>query len=346
VSGSSAKSIDLSASAGCHITHENCYFWQGNTSTSSLIYANNAASFSKLISCTFRFGATGQAITFYQGVSEIIGGSISASGSTPTTLFSFSGIGSATVTGMDTSLVTGTLVGNSGYPGRLFFNRCKLGTGVTVLATQTSNPTRAGAEVWMSDCNVDDTHLTFGYYNALGSVTQETGIYYAATEAHIVDSSNASQPMSWKIVTSANVGFTSPFETPFVEKYHDATAAITPRFEILRNGSTTAYKNSEVWARFLVKSTAGYTIATEVTDRQDAGAYAAGTVGDAHENGAGITAWTEAADDLFDGGESAWSGKVDSGSEITPAEKGYLSGQFCVAVASATIYVDPVIRTA
>ena len=344
ISGTSIDSFDLANSLGQHAIWEDCYFWLGTSSTSSQILTGTT-SFCKLINCTFRFAATGQTIQFFKNHCEIIGGSISADGSIPTTLFSSSDAGILSVKGMDLSNITGTLVGNVAAVFRASFDRCKLGTGVTVLATQSSNPTRASAEVWLSDCNVGDMHLGFGYYNALGSVIQETGIYYGATEAHYIDSSNTSQPLSWKIVTSPNVGFATPFETPFVDLYHAGTSQITPRFEILRADSATAYKNSEVWARFIAKSTTGYTIGTESTDRQDIAAYAAGTAGSNQATGAGITAWTEAKNDPYDGGESAWSGKIDSGSAITPAENGYLSGQICVAVASATLYADPVIRT-
>ena len=74
-------------------------------------------------------------------------------------------------------------------------------------------------------------------------------------------------------------------------------------------------------------------------DKQALAAFLAGTAGTSQAAGAGLGSWT---------GESgtAWSGKVDSGASVTPAETGYLSGRVCVGAASITVYVDPVIRTA
>ena len=66
--------------------------------------------------------------------------------------------------------------------------------------------------------------------------------------------------------------------------------------------------------------------------------YALGTSSTAQANGAGLGSWT---------GENAtaWSGKIDSGSAVTPAEVGALRGRICVAATSATVYIDPQIRT-
>ena len=110
------------------------------------------------------------------------------------------------------------------------------------------------------------------------------------------------------------------------------TSAIQPYLEILRDGSTTAYTDAEVWADFSVQNNTGFTLSSIVNDR--AAPLAAGT---AQDNGVGLSGWT---------GESgtAWSGKLVSPS-VTPAEVGDLRARVCVGAPSLTVYVDPRIRT-
>lgn len=325
--GSTADRIDLNGSAGGQFAFENCYLWGGNTASSDAIRLNSSgAGCTKLIDCTWRFGSTSSTVSS-NGTVDIVGGSITNAGSTPTTLFALSGITIINVTGMDLSLITGTLVGNAQVSAGLFFERCKFGSGVTVLASQTSNPTRGSPWVWLSDCNSGDTHGIFGYYDGTGSVVSDTGIYFTSGAA----------AQSWKIVTTANATATNPFVTPWVDLYNTGTSAITPYFEILRDGSSTAYKDHEVWAEFSAKVTSGFTTATSSSDAATlANRITSG--GSDQAAGAGLGSWT---------GESgtAWSGKCDSGSSITPAEAGAIRGRIVVAAASTTVYVDPQIRT-
>lgn len=332
--GSTGDIIQLNSSSGGDYTFSNCYIWAGNTASGIsgggiLLTAGGTAV--TCIDCTFRFGATGQYLE-WSGLTTIIGGSVSSAGSTPTQLFSqgLSGTRLSAI-GFDMSLVTGTLVGNLGVTGQYVFDRCKLGAGVTILASQTTNPTKASPTVLVTDCHSGDTHDFWGYYDALGSVVRDTSIYVTTSDAGA---------QSWKITTTANANYRTPFRTPWVNLYNTGTSAITPRFEILRDGSATAYKDSEVWGEFAVKNNTGAVTASVVSDAQAIGAFAAGTAGADQAAGTGTGNWT---------GENAtaWSGKVDSGSAVTPAESGYLSGRIAVGLASiaGVLYVEPVIRT-
>lgn len=331
-SGSSGDLINLGNGNGAQIEFNNCYVWSGNTASGAsgaYIQISVNGGFSKFVSCTFRFGNTAQYLSCVSGACQLIDCTISASGSIPSTLF-FPSQNSCIVEciGCDFSLVTGTLMPNAAANAVFSFERCKFGAGVTVLATQTSNPSRGSPSVWVSDCNSGDTHGIVGYYDATGSVVSDTGIYYTTGAA----------AQSWKIVTTANAMASNPFMTPWVDLYNTGTSAITPYFEILRDGSSTAFKDHEVWAEFSAKTTSGSTLATSsyrdaatLANRMTAG-------GSNQAAGAGLGSWT---------GESgtAWSGKCDSGSAITPAENGAIRGRIVVAVASTTVYVDPQIRT-
>lgn len=319
--GSTDDNITVGSGNGQTLLMHNCYLWSGNTSSSSTINLGNInGAYVRLTNCTLRFGNVNQNI-FTNGRFDMIGGSVSSAGSAPTRLVDAGyGVSSTlTFSGVDLSHVTGTLVDNLTGATDIIFERCKLGSGVVVLASQTSNPTLASAAVFVRDCSSGDTHGLFGFYNALGSVVSDTGIYFTA--------GNSAQ--SWKIVTTANASRMAPFKTPTITWIAPGLSSITPRFEILRDGSSTAFTDNEVWAEFLIKSNSGSTLAAVYTD-----GIAIGATPSNQAAGAGLGSWT---------GESgtAWSGKIDSGSAVTPAELGDLTGSIFVGLASTTLYINP-----
>jgi hypothetical protein len=330
--GTGDKNLSLIGSEGCVTVIENCYLWLGNSGSSSRINIGNTGNnnFSILKNCTFRFGAASHVCNILNR-SEFHELTISSSGTAPSNLFSVSA-NSVRISGSDLSYVTSTLVANGTYPSLLTLDRCKIGSGVTVLAAQTSNPTRTSSSCLLLDCSSGDTHGIFGFYDALGSVVSDTGIYFTAGAA----------VQSWKIVTTANASFYHPFVTPPIEWYHSGTSAITPYLEILRNGSSIAYQDDEVWAEFAAKVTASSTQATFYSDRKSINPTISA---DDQTTGAGKTSWSEASGDPFDEGDTAWSGKIDSGTSFTPAEAGHITAQVCVGEPSITVYVDPQIRT-
>lgn len=323
--GTGNGSVVGGGSDGACYEMEDCYFWASASASVSTfsIGSTSVNSRIRLKNCTYRFGNATQVVRF-GGMVEHVGGSVDPAGSVPTK-FMFINQFPAPVsfTGFDLSHVTTTLV-SSGTPGQasVIFDRCELGTGVTVLETQ-SPANKSSVVAYVFDCAVGDVHGFHGYYDAFGKVESDTGIFFTAGPA----------TQSWKITTTANCSFATPFVTPPIFKYNDALSAITPYLEILRDGSTTAYDNDEVWAEFMAKVTTGSTLASFYSDRMALGGTPA-----AQANGVGLGSWT---------GESgtAWSGKIDSGGALTPAEVGDLSAQVCVGLPSATVYVDPSIRS-
>jgi len=329
-SGATADSMNLLTGDGAHLEYESCYLWHGNTNTgSNLVFGGaDVNAFASLKNCTLRFGSTSQAITI-GGRIVIEGGSISADGSAISTIFrpgpsSDSNATDVAVSGFDMSAAsaTATIVGDAALiPLTIRMSQCKLPSGAfTWLGTQT-NANRSSAELYVFDCAAGDTHGRFGYHNALGSVVSDTGIKYTGGAA----------AQGWKIVTTATASFYTPFVTPWINWYNTGTSSITPRLEILRDGSATAYDNDEVWGEFSAKTTAGYTLASLYSDRM-------AVLGSPAAQTSGTDTWD---------GENAthWAGKVDSGSAITPAEVGDIRARVCVGLASATVYVDPFIRT-
>ena len=327
--GSTNRALGFSTSDGSAFDLKDCYLWQGTTSgTAAMVFGPASAlnSVTRLRNCTLRFGATGQTIQT-MGVVEFNGCTVSSAGSAPTTLVGDPARGAlVTFLGCDLSHCgTGTLVGNQASYANVFrFIQCKLGTNYVARATPSSPANAANGQTWIMDCASGDTHGLFGFYNGQGALTSDTGVYVTAGAAQ----------QSWKIVTTSGNGPECPFCTPWISLYNTATASITPYIDILRDDSTTAYKDTEVWAEFTAKTAGASPISTIYSD---AGALlSAGTNQATSSLGAGD--WT---------GESGtnWYGKCDAGAAFTPAENGEILGRICVAVASTTIRIDPVIKT-
>lgn len=328
--GSSTDNIVLAGTDGCHFEYESCYLWHGNTSASTglQVGGTDIQAFVRLKNCTVRLSLASQRISA-QAKLVIEGGDLSSAGTAPTSgLFLVQAVdpGGAAVDciGFDMSyLGSNPVVGNattSAMTVRL--SQCKLGTSFVLLATQT-NLNRSSAEVYAFDCASGDTHGYFAYANPMGSVVSDTGIYFTSGAA----------AQSWKITTTANCSYYTPFETPWFGYYNTVTSAITPYIEILRDGSTTAYQNDEVWLDIAAKVTTGSTQSTLYTDRMTL----LGTPAN-QDAGAGLGSWT---------GESgtAWSGKLALTASITPAEAGHISARIVVGEPSITVYADPQIRT-
>jgi hypothetical protein len=341
VSGSTADNINIGTTDGSHYKLEKCKIWLKNSGASARIITGTQSvvnCYNEYVDCDFWFGSTSQSfIHASSGGTYFRGCTINSSGSAPSTLIEpLYGMGLWTMEGCDLSKVTGTLLGNqtNAQFGVVFVN-CKLGNGVTPLASQTGASLASGS-VWTYNCASDDTHWFMGHYNALGQTTVDTGIY--ANDGATYDGTHRH---SWKIVTSSAASYYTPYVSPWFDKNHTGTSAITPSLEILRDGSSTAYKDDEVWGEFSYQGTSGYPISTIVSDRMAlAGSAASQTTGALNASG-----WT---------GENAtaWFGKLNPTSTITPAENpassgqsmGHLRARVCVGVASSTVYVDPTLR--
>ena len=87
ISGATAKSIGLGSSDNSQIQFNNCYLWLGNSNASAVIqFGNSNNGRLHFKDTTFRFGHVSQKIYALIGAT-IEGGSVSADGEAPSTLF-------------------------------------------------------------------------------------------------------------------------------------------------------------------------------------------------------------------------------------------------------------------
>lgn len=326
----SYKSIIIGGSDNAHFEFENCYFWAGNTnSIFSIIIGTTSSlsnSYNKFNKCIFRFGHINHRFSANNLV-EFTNCSVSVDGVAPGGLFKDTSRATyIQCLNCDFSVVTGSLIGDYFSTSPVFvFANCKLGSGFVAFDAQ-SVTNKSSGSVTLFNCASGDQHYQLGHFDSFGSTIVDTGIY--ANDGAQYDGTNR---CSLKITTTANCNYYTPYVSPWIDCYHTGTSAITPYLEILRDGSTTAYQNDEVWGEFSYQGTSGSPLGITVDDRRGLLASAAD-----QDAGVGTSGWT--------GDTGGWSGKLSPTVSITPAEIGHLRARVCVGEPSVTVFVDPTIR--
>lgn len=337
--GSTAANLmpTLNSGTGCDFTFEDCYFWQGNTATTAYISIGASTATieqaTSFINCTFRFGNASQGFRV-QGGSHLFSGCdiAAAAGTTPTNIILDQGtFGSVVFEGCDVSNVGTSLIANqSNGHKRVTLRQCKIPS--TLMSAQTTYANRSQAEVTAYDCDTADNHYQFIYNNGIGELVVDAGVYITADGAAY---NTTPSRCSWKITTTSAASFRSPFITPWISLYNESTS-LTPYVEALRKGSTTKYKESELWADWMYKDTANTTRGR--MDRADRNGIVASTT-DQAASSLSASDWT--GEDVTNNAFM----KLSPGA-ITPTEAGDISVRICVGKASVTdIYIDPKIRT-
>jgi hypothetical protein len=329
------KNLVFNNSDGGHLELENCKLEGTGTSGSNIIRFGAASagndSFVNLRDCTVKFSAAAQVARFtIKGEAHNL--TIDAAGTAPSVFITL-GVGGCDwrFFGCNLAKCVGTLVGESAGVGsaNVQFLNCKFGSGVTIMAAVTTVPNRGSVSVTAYNCNAGDVNYDFYHGDAFGSTTVSATIYATA------GAQTAATGVSYKVITTANCSFYTPYVGPWIAKPQTSVgSAVTPSFEILRDGSATAYQDDEVWGEWSYQGTTGYPLAVFVNDRM-------AVLGTAANQATGALA----AGDWTGENATAWFGKLSPGA-ITPAEVGFIYGRVVVGEPSTTVYYDPQIRVA
>jgi len=177
--------------------------------------------------------------------------------------------------------------------------------------TGAGNINHSGLSVTITNGKAGSETGIHQYADALGSATRNTTITYNG------------ESFSWKIDASSSASRACPFVLPWMWGQIATGASVTPKIEILRDGSTTALTDAEVWSERGAQVTSGSPLKTFI--RNEA-AYTSS--GSNIATGAGTGSWA---------GESgtAWSGKLTHAA-CTP-EGDELIMRICVAT-TTTLY--------
>jgi len=328
----SAANITLSNDADTVSMFRNCTFNIVNSSGSSRCYIGSSGADRievETIGCTFLFGTTTQYISLNSRWTSI-GDAFASSGSVPATLVGIlARQPEMRFFGADMGALSGTLVTASGSA-RAYAELygCKLHASVTIF-----NPASLGrGDVYLYDCDSGDVHYKFAHYNPCGSTVVSTSVYITADGA-TYDGTNR---YSWLVSSTSLARPANPYKSPWVPVYRGTTGSVTPRLECLRKGSTTRYKDMQVWAEWLYQGTSGFPLAVYDNDRD---AVMNPTGSDQAASSLTASDWTGedgSSNDFF---------KLGPSGAITVQEIGTLAMRVCIAAASVTdVYVDPKIR--
>jgi hypothetical protein len=343
VAGTGIKTIAIAS--GTDIQHaelENCRLEVTTTNNSSSVAINLGAngfnSYCRLANSVLKFGAASHRFNA-RGGAVLEGVSIDSAGTKPNSsgFIETAGlVGVLRFIGCDLTWLAGTIfIVNSTARSEVEFINCTMPPSYTMIATQ-AQLTKANLSVSVFNSSSGDTHYNFAHYDAFGS-TEAVATYYAD------DTEPTGNNVSWKITTTANALFHTPYVSPWFDRFNDNTStAITPAIEGLRVDSTTVIQNDEVWAEFSYQGTSGYPQAVFVNGRMALlGSPANCTSSKAYSDWTGSPTDTDSADSTF----KLVAGTPSSPTSFTPAEIGDLSARIVVGEPSLTIYIDPVIRT-
>jgi hypothetical protein len=335
-----AASIVVAPADGGHLEAEDCTFNCTATSTTSYTLIGNvgnvnASSYARLIRPVFVANATGSCNLVFGGKGDCEGGSLSGS-AWASTAFAPSAANTGDnwrITGFDFTALdaSATIVGEKDGSGISYYQliNCIFPASATIMGAQSAAKNKGSLTVEAFNCASGDTHYAMFHGDAVGTTTVSATIY--ANDGASYDGTNR---CSWKIVTTADCSYYTPYVSPWIEMYNaDVATSITPYLEGLRDGSATVIQDDEVWAEFSRQGTIGYPLAVFSNDRM-------ALLGTPANQTSTLAAgdWTGEA-----GTYSTF--KLSAPSAFTPAEIGPLKARVIVGEPSLTIYVDPQVRT-
>jgi len=309
--------------------YENCNFNLVNSVTTNLLGIAFSGGVTdtetRFVNCKVKFGSTGQSIALGSTRFYWANGSVDATGSIPTTLFSATVNGSSPVNGalvvvdgVDLSALGAckTLVpADFNSHSEFIFKNCKLGASVTVAAT----PTHIGGPIVdLINCDSAATGYRQERYRYQGTLTTETTVVRSG------GASDGDETISWKIVSTANAKRQSPFETFEVVRWF-AAGAHTATFECITDN--VVLTNADLWVEAQYLGNASFPIS------------ALATTAPANQLTSGANLTTSSATWTTTGitTPKPQSAQVSFTSNLD----GYVRFVFKVAKASTTVRIDP-----
>lgn len=317
--GSANASIALQ---GPSQMYEACSFNLVTTNSISSITLSHSASTNRLSvlrNCGFTFGAAGQSLKLDNGRIEIIGGSVAATGTAPTTAFTFTGHGTSLVRDCNLSGITSNLVNVTSGPQDCIFANCRLGSGVTLATDSIGSPGGSTLRVHNCDSAATNYRMYTAYY--WGTSQQNTSTY------NDNGATDGTTPISWQVDTNANPYFGQPFISEQIFQWVDTIGSeLTATVEVA--GSTTLY-DDEIWMEIEYLGNASYPLGSFADCRKADVLATRAAVPSSSATWTGSPAVTQKLEVAF-----------------TPQMKGPIKARIYVAKKNATVYIDPLITVA
>lgn len=282
-----------------------------------------------LYNCSLIFSSSSQVICGNSSVPcfTMIGGSITSTGSMPTTLIStFSNFQTEMMNfvmkDVNLSTFTGTvLFAQECAGGTALLENCAWGAGVVLLSGTPQNPfgdnyVAQTPIVRAHNCGNTASAYPYASQNVLGLFSQTTAIFRST------GATSFTTPLAWQFATTALSSFVNPFVSeegmainPFTSGSHTVTFFLT---------SSAVLNNAQLWFEVEVPQTSGSPLFTLVRSKATLISQASTLTAD------GVSSWT---------GALAYNYKVAV--TISPAISGYLKWRMCLAAPSTTVVLDP-----
>lgn len=319
--GGGANAADLNATAA-RFVYRNCTLGLATTSNRTIIIGTStSASRIDMINTKFSFGAVGQIVAirgelYWRETPSAISGSV------PTNLFSGNAShGAIFVEGVDLSaMVTAKNIVSGSQISPVFLKDCKLDAAVTVASRQ-SNPGPGGLYIIRSDSSATNyRHEKRGFY--YGDQTVETTIVRTG------GASDGTTPIAWKLVTTANSKWATPFDAMPISVWNTVTgSAITLTVEGIWGGGAVP-NNDDIWIDVAYPGDATFPTASFATSTKASGLATNSALASSSETWGGSTT------------------KFKMTATFTPRIVGPLTVYIKAAAASSTFYVCPKVTIA
>ena len=327
-----AASIQISNGASNNQTFENCsLILGGNNSANRITIGGTSAAVgqARFINTGVKFANASQAINLLSGDLVWEGGSLLSGGTSPTNLFAALNTRQANVrvTGVDFSNADAGInffTGTGGGFGVL--RNCKLPASWS--GSLASGTLVAGGRWEMHNCDAGDTNYRILIADALGTVTQDTGVYLDGGKY------DGTTRLSYKHASTASCNFLSGrFYGPELVVWNETTgSSVTATVQIVHDGAS-ALTDGEVWLEVCYLGTSGYPLGTWASDAK------ADVLATASAQTTSSETWTG---DTGTGpnGSTTWN-QLKLSVTFTPQEKGPVIARVVMGVASKTVFVDP-----
>lgn len=311
-------------------TFEDCTFTITGTGNTDICFGAQTGSIQysdiKLLNCHYKVAAAGQGINCQAGQLRVLGGAFDSGSATPTSVFTMyvaNRSGNLYVDGLDISVLgTTTSLLAAAYSGLVAeFANIKVPAGWGgALITGAANQ---GSESTLTNYGTTGISYAIKRKHFGGTLDHETTIVRTG------GATDGTTPISWKVVTDANVGFPAyPLRTQKRAIWNDTTAAsVTLTLEI-ESDSATNLKNNEVALCATYLGTSGSPLSTFKTTAPDA-------ITTASDITASTSTWTTTG--------QTNPNKQKLALTFTPQVKGPIMYWVEVFKPSATLYVDPMV---
>lgn len=330
-SGASGTASIINVSQGV-VVFDNCRFTIGTTGTGSRIELSNiGAEYVRAKNCTFKFGATAQALTLGGGcTTEIIGGGIDATSSAITLFAGLASGDNLWISGFNFAAAASTLSVTNSTNDTVYISvrDCKMPASWS--GSVSSSTPGDGTRFVLNNSDSTDTNYRIIDQQQFGTVTSETTIVQSG------GASDGVTALSWRVVSNANPEYPfQPVVSPEIVKKYTGTvpATVTATIQFVHD-SATALQDNQIWMGAMYMGTSGFPLGSWTFDDVE-GSNAGNLLAAAANQTTSTFSWVTTG--------LSNPNKQQVSVPLVIEEKGYVHALVYFAKATSTVFISPLI---